>query len=87
MKKKDVDEPRLVERSREQLVTQSQSANVAPLLTNDIAAISNETTSSEAQIRELAFSLYEERGRRDGHDIEDWLEAEAIICSQPRQAA
>jgi hypothetical protein len=28
------------------------------------------------EIAQLAFSLYEARGRRDGHDIEDWLRAE-----------
>ena len=28
------------------------------------------------EIAELAFSLYESRGRRDGHDMEDWLRAE-----------
>ena len=27
-------------------------------------------------IAQLAFSLYESRGRKDGHDIEDWLRAE-----------
>ena len=30
---------------------------------------------------------YELRGRRDGRDVEDWLEAEAMILSQPKQAA
>ena len=25
------------------------------------------------EIAQLAFSLYESRGRQDGHDIEDWL--------------
>jgi hypothetical protein len=28
------------------------------------------------EIAELAFSLYESRGRQDGHDVEDWLRAE-----------
>ena len=28
------------------------------------------------KIAQLAFSLYESRGRQDGHDIEDWLRAE-----------
>ena len=27
-------------------------------------------------IRELAYRLWEARGRRDGHAIDDWLEAE-----------
>jgi hypothetical protein len=28
------------------------------------------------EIARLAFSLYESRGRQNGHDIEDWLRAE-----------
>jgi hypothetical protein len=28
------------------------------------------------EIAQLAFSLYESRGRQNGHDIEDWLRAE-----------
>ena len=28
------------------------------------------------EIAQLAFSLYEARGRQDGHDIEDWQRAE-----------
>jgi hypothetical protein len=28
------------------------------------------------EIAQFAFSLYEARGRQDGHDIEDWLRAE-----------
>jgi hypothetical protein len=31
------------------------------------------------QIRTRAYELYEARGREDGHDVEDWLEAEAEI--------
>ena len=27
-------------------------------------------------IARLAYQRYEERGRQDGHDLEDWLEAE-----------
>ena len=26
-----------------------------------------------------AYQLYEQRGREDGHDVEDWIKAEAII--------
>jgi hypothetical protein len=33
----------------------------------------------EEQIRHRAYELYEERGRADGHDVEDWLHAEAEI--------
>ena len=28
------------------------------------------------EIAQLAFRLYESRGRQDGHDVEDWLRAE-----------
>jgi hypothetical protein len=28
------------------------------------------------EIAQLAFHLYERRGRQDGHDVEDWLRAE-----------
>jgi hypothetical protein len=31
---------------------------------------------SHDEIAEVAFSLYESRGRRDGHHVEDWLHAE-----------
>ena len=28
----------------------------------------------------LAYSMYEQRGRQDGHDIEDWIEAEKTVA-------
>lgn len=28
------------------------------------------------EIAQVAFGLYESRGRQDGHDVEDWLQAE-----------
>jgi Protein of unknown function (DUF2934) len=28
------------------------------------------------EIAQLAFAMYESRGRQDGHDLEDWLRAE-----------
>ena len=33
----------------------------------------------EDEIRSRAFELYEQRGRQEGHDIEDWLRAEEEI--------
>ncbi len=30
----------------------------------------------EDEIRRRAYELYEQRGREDGHDVEDWLRAE-----------
>jgi hypothetical protein len=36
----------------------------------------------EYQIRLRAFQLYEARGREDGHEIDDWLRAEAEIMQK-----
>lgn len=30
-------------------------------------------------IKKKAYELYEKRGRRPGHEMEDWLEAERIV--------
>ena len=36
------------------------------------------------QIRRLAFHLFESRGGGDGHDLDDWLEAERELILAPR---
>jgi hypothetical protein len=36
----------------------------------------------EEKIRQRAYELYEERGREDGRDFEDWLRAEEEITQQ-----
>jgi Protein of unknown function (DUF2934) len=33
----------------------------------------------QERIRQRAYELYEERGRHDGHDEEDWAQAEEQI--------
>ena len=33
------------------------------------------------RIAETAYILYEQRGRTDGYDLEDWLKAEALVSS------
>lgn len=43
---------------------------------------SNPTMSKEdltKLVEKKAFELYEKRGRKAGHSIDDWLEAERII--------
>jgi hypothetical protein len=42
---------------------------------------------SEEQIRTRAYELYEARGCEDGHDQEDWIEAEAEITDRAKRAA
>ena len=41
----------------------------------------------EEQIRTRAYELYEARGREEGHDLENWLEAEAEITGTPVRTA
>lgn len=42
----------------------------------------------QGQIRLRAYELYEARGREDGHEIEDWLQAEAdVMPSSERNPA
>jgi len=36
----------------------------------------------EEQIRRGAYELYERRGREDGHETEDWLQAEADLARE-----
>jgi Protein of unknown function (DUF2934) len=36
----------------------------------------------EYQIRLRAYELYEARGRKDGHEVEDWLRAEEEITEK-----
>ena len=40
-----------------------------------------------AEIRGRAYKLYEDRGRMDGHALEDWVQAEAEILRPERAAA
>jgi len=45
------------------------------------------TEARRINIRQLAYRLYEERGRVDGCDLEDWLEAEAILQQEGKLVA
>lgn len=38
------------------------------------------------KIRQRAYELYEARGREEGHDFDDWLQAEAEIEERDRKA-
>ena len=40
----------------------------------------------EEQIRRRAFEIYEQRGREDGHELEDWLQAESEMVQQRAKA-
>ncbi len=38
------------------------------------------------RISKKAFELWHERGYRDGHDLEDWLDAEAVVMEEIHEA-
>jgi len=39
----------------------------------------------EEVVRRMAYSIYEERGCTNGHDLEDWLEAEARCVGRAKK--
>jgi Protein of unknown function (DUF2934) len=41
---------------------------------------------TEEQVRIRAYELFEERGRHEGHDREDWARAEAEVRAQFQRA-
>ena len=57
------------------LVTSSPKATAAPV--ERVPA-----TNIEAAIRSRAYSIYEQRGREHGHDLDDWLIAEAEVVGK-----
>jgi hypothetical protein len=38
-------------------------------------------------IAEKAHELYNQKGRRHGHDLEDWLEAERLVLSEKKASS
>jgi hypothetical protein len=41
----------------------------------------------ERQIRQRAYELYEEGGRQDGHELDNWLRAKEEITEKKTRAA
>ncbi len=51
------------------------------------ATVLSDPQELERQIRQRAYELYQERGGEDGHDLDDWLCAEAEITSKKIRTA
>jgi oligoendopeptidase F len=49
----------------------TKSASVTP--------ITDQIFNLDEEIRRRAYELYEKRGRDDGHELDDWLRAEAEL--------
>jgi len=59
----------------------SRRKNPAALSRNDQGAAEYSSNHLYARVAELAYSLYEQRGREDGHDVEDWIQAEQTLLA------
>ena len=44
-----------------------------------LTPITDQILNLDEEIRRRAYELYEKRGRDDGHDVDDWLLAEAEV--------
>ncbi len=42
-------------------------------------------TIDDVEVARVAYNLYEQRGREDGHALDDWLKAETMVREQGRQ--
>jgi hypothetical protein len=40
----------------------------------------------QGEIAKIAYNLYVQRGMTDGHDLDDWLQAEKIVVGQQVKA-
>ena len=47
-----------------------------------ITQTTESTSELQEQIRRRAYELYEQRGRDDGHELDDWLQAESEVTQQ-----
>ena len=49
--------------------------------------ITQSTSELQEQIRRRAYELYDQRGRDDGHELDDWLQAESELAQQKAMTA
>jgi hypothetical protein len=77
-----------LERPQEILASTLESPTLSmPVPSRPPISVPEPEEGRRSNIRELAYRLYEERGRLDGRDLEDWLEAEAILQQEGKLVA
>ena len=69
---------------RHQNLHQMESKPTIPTLPTEAENSSNDLLE---QVRRCAYELYEERGKEDGHDIENWLRPELEVTQKSTKAA
>ena len=77
-----------LQRNVERLATRDEARRESQINDKRSEPISEipDPTEREEQIRLRAYALYEARGRADGHDPDDWLQAEAEILGSKKTA-
>jgi len=51
------------------------------------AQTTESTVKLQEEVRRRAYEIYEQSGRGEGHDLDDWLQAESEIVQQVAKAA
>ncbi|HLZ33653.1 MAG TPA: DUF2934 domain-containing protein [Nitrospira sp.] len=67
-------------RTTEQRVVATSYASPAGEKTGQMAQAFRRATIDHDHIAQRAYELYEQRGRQDGQDLEDWLKAEQELA-------
>jgi len=60
-------------------MTHTLRRNPIPMAKKEHGRSDHEKLDMQGQIRQRAYELYEQRGRRDGHQVEDWIQAEQEV--------
>jgi len=58
---------------------QTSLREATPISKHQRSPSGHEGMNVQAKIQQRAYELYEERGRRDGHQLEDWIQAEQEV--------
>lgn len=89
MKVESTSKSKVQEQTREFESNESSDPAAIPTWDPTLTEIydSSARKANDAQIRELAYRLYEDRGRVDGRELDDWLEAESIIRQEGKLAS
>ena len=77
------DERRVIEEMEKHQIAQHGRSPVA----NAKIPATESLPNLEEEIRRHAYELYVGRGREDGHDLDDWLQAEAAIAIKNSKTA
>ena len=60
-------------------MTQASLRDATQVTKSKYDPASHEKMDMQGQIRQRAYELFEERGRHDGHQLDDWVQAEQEV--------